>query len=59
MELYRGWNIHGHCHRGGPDQLQNCPEWKSYYNAIVEFNDYRPVPMQEILATLRRREEEK
>lgn len=52
MELYRGWNVHGHCHRGGPRELQKGDEWRSYYNAIVEFNDYKIVPMEKILRTL-------
>ena len=45
-ELYRGMNVHGHCHRGGPAEHQNCEDWRSYYNAILEFNDYGPVNMQ-------------
>lgn len=52
MELYRGFNIHGHCHRGGPRELQKGDLWKSYYNAILEFNDYQLVPMQKVLQKL-------
>ena len=46
MELFRGKNIHGHCHRGGPNQIQNCEGWENYFNAILEYNDYRPINMQ-------------
>ena len=45
QELYRGKNIHGHCHAGGPDG-------ESYFNAILEFNDYAPVSMMEVGNTL-------
>lgn len=47
-ELYRGKNIHGHCHRGGPNQTQNSEGWENYYNAILEFNDYAPITIQEV-----------
>jgi len=43
MELYRGVNIHGHCHRGGPFEVHGDPY---YYNAILEYNNYMPVNMQ-------------
>jgi len=55
MELYRGYNIHGHCHRGGPSNLQIGEEWQAYYNVILEFNDYRPVPMRDVLEVLKNR----
>ena len=53
MELYRGFNIHGHCHRGGPRELQKGDDWKSYYNAILEFNNYELVNLQYIFKVLR------
>lgn len=43
MELYRGMNIHGHCHRGGPYEIEGDTR---YFNAILEFNEYKPVNMQ-------------
>ncbi len=43
MELYRGMNIHGHCHRGGPYETERDSR---YFNAILEFNDYTPINMQ-------------
>lgn len=55
MELYRGYNIHGHCHRGGPAELQTGDNWQDYYNAIVEFNNYEIVPMDYVWKTLRER----
>lgn len=58
MELYRGYNVHGHCHRGGPYELQKGEDYKSYYNAILEFNDYKMVDMQHVLKTLNRRNAE-
>ncbi len=45
MELYRGYNIHGHCHRGGPWEVNAEPE---YFNAILEYNNYAPVKMQDV-----------
>ena len=47
-ELYRGENIHGHCHRGGPRELQHGENWRQYYNAIVEYNNYQPVTFDHI-----------
>jgi len=47
-ELYQRKNIHGHCHRGGPAESQADPHWSSYFNAILEFNDYLPVNMQQV-----------
>jgi calcineurin-like phosphoesterase family protein len=49
QELYRGHNVHGHCHMGGPyvDNIQEVHD-NRYYNAILEFNDYKPVNMQVI-----------
>ena len=52
-ELYRGGNIHGHCHRGGPRETRSGDLWAHYFNAILEFNDYRPVQMQHALRVLR------
>lgn len=43
MELYRRPNIHGHCHAGGPAELQTGEKYDKYFNAILEFNDYKPV----------------
>lgn len=48
MELYRGANIHGHCHKGGPFEMLEGECCRSYFNAILEFNDYTPVPMDEV-----------
>lgn len=53
MELYGGYNVHGHCHRGGPNNLLKGAEWGSYYNAILEFNNYQMVPMDHVLRVLR------
>ena len=47
-ELYRGNNVHGHCHRGGPAEHQIGEDWQKYYNAILEYNDYRPIDMQQV-----------
>ena len=58
MELYRGYNVHGHCHRGGPGDLQKGDDWKSYYNAILEFNDYDIVPWENVMMTLENRKKE-
>lgn len=55
MELYRGVNIHGHCHRGGPYEAQNGDRWWDYFNAILEFNDYKPIDMQVIGETIAER----
>jgi len=43
MELYRGMNIHGHTHRGGPYEATGDPR---YFSALPEFTDYLPVNMQ-------------
>jgi calcineurin-like phosphoesterase family protein len=51
-ELYRGYNIHGHCHNGGPRERQIGEDWRSYYNAILEYNDYKLVPVDHIWKTL-------
>ncbi len=48
QELFRGMNVHGHCHRGGPFETE---EDTRYFNAILEFNDYMPVNMQ-VLGTI-------
>ncbi len=58
MELYRRDNIHGHCHRGGPNQLQKGEGWGHYFNAILEFNDYRPVRMDAVKETLDQQKQE-
>ena len=55
MELYRGNNIHGHCHRGGPYEVEKDHR---YFNAILEFNDYKPVNVQEVNRIMRERENE-
>lgn len=52
-ELYRGYNIHGHCHRGGPREHQLGDNWNQYYNAILEFNNYEPVDLTQVLKTLK------
>ena len=48
MELYRGYNVHGHCHRGGPRETQRGEEWEKYYNVIGEYNEYKLVPWKKI-----------
>ena len=53
MELFRGFNVHGHCHRGGPSQVRDGEDWHLYYNAILEFNDYRPVDVRQVYSRLR------
>jgi len=45
LELYRRSNIHGHCHKGGPYEVN---AEKEYFNAILEFNDYIPVRMDQV-----------
>lgn len=45
QELYKCMNIHGHCHRGGPYEVEGDTR---YFNAILEFNDYMPVNMQKV-----------
>jgi len=57
-ELYRGSNIHGHCHRGGPAEHQIGDQWWRYFNALPEFNDYKPVNMQVVGTILKQRQEE-
>jgi calcineurin-like phosphoesterase family protein len=57
MELFRGYNIHGHCHNGGPREKQIGDEWDQYYNVIVEYNNYQPVTLEQVLRTLRKEEE--
>lgn len=52
-ELYRGFNIHGHCHRGGPREHMIGDDWKSYFNVIGEYNDYQLVSAEEIFAVLK------
>ena len=47
-ELYRGNNVHGHCHNGGPAEHQIGDKWQHYFNAILEFNDYLPINMQKV-----------
>lgn len=44
-ELFKGMNVHGHCHRGGPYEVE---EDTRYFNAILEFNDYLPINMQKL-----------
>ena len=43
MELYRGMNVHGHCHRGGPYEAEGDTR---YFNVCGEFTEYKPVNMQ-------------
>lgn len=57
MELYRRYNIHGHCHRGGPGDLQLGEDWHRYYNAIVEFNNYEIIRFDLIIEKLKRQKE--
>ena len=52
MELFRGYNVHGHCHRGGPRELQKDEEWQQYYNAILEFNDYQIIRWDRVMEKL-------
>jgi len=47
-------NVHGHCHRGGPWEQNKEPE---YFNAILEYNDYLPVSVQEVHAIMKERKE--
>jgi len=49
QELYRGRNIHGHCHTGGPDG-------PDYFNVCLEFIDYQPKLFTEIVEELDARE---
>lgn len=42
-ELYRGLNVHGHCHKGGPYEVEGDTR---YFNAILEFNNYKPINIQ-------------
>ena len=42
-ELRGRVNVHGHCHAGGPREHRQGDDWRRYYNAILEVNDYRPV----------------
>lgn len=52
QELYRRKNIHGHCHRGGPEGLH-------YFNACCDYlEDFKPIRFQTIVQTLLRREKE-
>lgn len=51
-ELLGRANIHGHCHRGGPRETQSGEDWRRYYNAIPEFNDWKPVEMTHVFAVL-------
>ena len=48
MELYRRANVHGHCHKGGPYELQKGEKYDRYFNAILEFNDYNIVPWKKV-----------
>ena len=51
QELYRRKNIHGHCHRGGP-------EGHHYFNACADFlDDFKPKKFQEIVKELQERED--
>lgn len=52
-ELFRGYNVHGHSHRGGPRELKKGDDWRRYYNAIVEFNNYQIVPMDYVWKVLK------
>jgi len=52
QELHGRYNVHGHCHRGGPWEVNKEPE---YYNAILEFNDYAPINMQQVYRILEER----
>ena len=57
-ELYRGSNVHGHCHRGGPAEHQTGDAWWRYFNAVPEFNDYQPINMQVVGTVLAQRQKE-
>jgi len=52
QELFRGGNVHGHCHRGGPWETN---QEAGYFNAILEFNDYAPVNMEVVKRTFEAR----
>lgn len=56
QELYRGMNIHGHCHRGGPYETENDTR---YFNAILEFNNYTPINVQRVGEIIQQRYKEK
>jgi calcineurin-like phosphoesterase family protein len=53
QELFRGNNVHGHCHRGGPFEVEGDPR---YFNAILEYNEYKPINMQKLGTTIKERE---
>ena len=50
QELYRRNNIHGHCHRGGPDGPH-------YFNACCDFlEDFKPMLFQDVVRVLHDRQ---
>jgi len=51
-ELFRGMNIHGHCHSGGPYETEGDTR---YFNAVVEYTDYQPVNMQVVGTIIKER----
>ena len=54
QEMYGRHNIHGHCHRGGPyETLRDT----SYFNAILEFNDYLPIRIERVGEIIKERED--
>ena len=57
MELYGRPNIHGHCHRGGPYEHQQGEHWDMYYNAILEYNDYKLVNLMTVKEMMAARRE--
>ena len=52
-ELFRGFNVHGHCHMGGPREKRLGEHWRNYYNVILEYNDYKLVDWQDIMRALK------
>jgi len=54
----RTGNVHGHCHNGGPFEHQLGEDWHKYFNAILEFNDYRPINMQVVGTIMKQRGED-
>lgn len=52
MEMRGKMNVHGHCHAGGPYEKYNDTR---YFNAILEYNDYRPVNIQKVGELIQRR----
>lgn len=56
MELYRGLNVHGHCHRGGPYEAEGDTR---YFNCVPEFNEYKIINMQDVGRIMKERSEPK